>query len=343
MTTPISEKELPSVKFENEIKGLINYSTFESYKKNETIEGEIDNWVQHFHLKLGTYSTDSSHNLSLNNDERCKQFNYLINTIISKVNSLSNDPLKRLQWSTKIKESRDKFFLSNNNILNCNENNKYIDEDYKILGTFCEDSNFIQKNLGEIQDSVHCQKIVEYMSSIKDRLISVHELQRKRTGIIPKIDDTCSTKFLHIIFPSITCISSVKRQSQVEAPDLSDQLDDSDKSDEELKMLPLPASGDLTTDIEGLVTTSAESEPIDGQSSNTLNTVGLPIFGVLGCSFLLYKFTPVGSIFRSRIQNKGIIPINNDDYSIKQILSNTPNNNDIYSENTQYNISYQTL
>ncbi|SCA81808.1 VIR protein [Plasmodium vivax] len=342
MTKNISYNDLPSIKFENEIEELMDYRTFKSYKKKETEEGEIDNWVQHFHLKLGTYSTDSSHNLSLNNDERCKQFNYLINTIISKVNSLSNDPLKRLQWSTKIKESRDKFFLSNNKLM-CKNSKAYVNSNYKDLGTFCEDSDFIQRNLVEIQNSVHCQKIVEYMSSIKDRLISVHELQRKRTGIIPKIDDNCSSKNLDDILPPITCNPNVEHPSPVEAPALSDELDDSEQSDKELLMQSPSASGDLKTDSQELVTTSEEIEPSDGRSSNTLNTVALPIFGVLGCSFLFYKFTPVGSIFRSRIQNKGIIPINNDGYSTNEVMPNILNTTDIYSENTQYKISYQTL
>ncbi|VUZ99675.1 PIR protein [Plasmodium vivax] len=339
----ISENDLPSVKFENEIKDLIDYSTFESYKKNITESDKIDKWIESFQEKLEAYSIDSSEDSSPNQDKRCKHFNYLLNFIINKLNSLSRNPLKILEWSEKIRESRKKILLSNNNNLNCNENNRYSGEDDKLLGTFCEDSAFIRGRMNEIENSVYCSNIANNMISRKNILINVRDKKDMRAGRILKFDDKCSIHFLDDIHPSITCNSSVHRQSQVEAPSLNDKLEDSGQSDEQLKMLPLPASGDLTTDIEGLVTTSAESEPIDGQSSNTLNTVGLPIFGVLGCSFLLYKFTPVGSIFRSRIQNKGIIPINNDDYSIKQILSNTPNNNDIYSENTQYNISYQTL
>ncbi|SCA83657.1 Plasmodium vivax Vir protein, putative [Plasmodium vivax] len=343
MTTNISYNDLPSVKFENKIKELIDYSIFESYKKNITEEGVIDNWVQSFQEKVEAYLTNSSDNLLLNNDKRCKHFNYLINTIINKVNSLSSNLGKKSEWSYKIKECRNKLFLSNNNILNCNENNKYIDEDYKILGNFCEDSDFIQRNFDEFQNSVHCPKIVEYMSTIKNRLLSVHESQILRGGIVPKIDEKCSTEFLDKIFPTINCNSSVKDSPQSDSHSSSVNHVGGDGANEKLMTQQATDHGELKTDRDELVTISEESELSDGQSSNTFNTVGLPIFGVLGCSFLLYKFTPVGSIFRSRIQNKGIIPINNDGYSTKQILSNIPNTNDIYSEKTQYKISYQTL
>ncbi|VVA00226.1 PIR protein [Plasmodium vivax] len=338
----ISENDLPSVKFENEIKDLIDYSTFESYKKNITESDKIDKWIESFQEKLEAYSIDSSEDSSPNQDKRCKHFNYLLNFIINKLNSLSRNPLEGLNWSTKIKQCRKKFLLSNDN-LNCNENNRYSGEDDKLLGTFCEDRDFINRNLDQIQNSDHCQNIVDYMSTIKVRLLSIHQLHLTRRHTHLEIDNNCSTKNLNDILPSITCNSGVKHSSQSDPLSQSVNHADGDESSQELMTQNAPEHARLTTDSQELVTITGESEPSDGQSSNTLNTVGLPIFGVLGCSFLFYKFTPVGSIFRSRIQNKGIIPINNDDYSIKQILSNTPNNNDIYSENTQYNISYQTL
>lgn len=343
MTTNISYNDLPSVKFENEIKKLMEYEKFKSYKKNETEEVEIDNWVQSFQSKVNKYSTDSSEKLSINNEKRCKHFNYIINTIINKVNSISSNLEKRGEWSNKIKESRKKILLSNNKILICNENNKYIDEDYKILGTFCEDSAFIKGRINEIQNSVHCQNIVNNMSTRKNIVINVRDQRGMRAGRILEIDNACSIQFLDKIFPSIICNTSDEPTSKADKHAPISNYVSSVESSEELMTLQVPGDVGLTTDRQELVTTSGQSEHSDGHSSNTFNLVTLPIIGVLGCSFIFYKFTPVGTIFRSRIQNKGIIPINNDGYSTKQILSNTPNNNDIYSENTDYKISYQTL
>ncbi|SCA59833.1 Plasmodium vivax Vir protein, putative [Plasmodium vivax] len=340
MTEPISVNDLPSVKFEKEINDLMNYSTFKTYEKNKTKEGEIDHWIEDFQEKLGAYSSDSSDNFSLNNNKHCKHFNYLINITISELHSLTGNIIEGFLWSDKIKQSRDKFFSSNN--LNCNEDYKYSDEDDKLLGTFCEDSDFIMKKKAQIQYSDHCQNIVDYMYTRKVNLIKVRD-RGKRGGIFPKIDDICSTEFLDTIFPSITCNSTVERQTQVDEPALSDELDVRENSSDDLVIQSIPVAGDLKTDRHRLVTTPEESETEERTSSNTLNLVALPILGALGCSFLLYKFTPVGSLFRPRIQNKGIVPINKDGYSTKQISSNIHNTNDTYSENTQYNISYQRL
>ncbi|CAG9485588.1 unnamed protein product [Plasmodium vivax] len=342
MTSTISINELPSVKFEKEIKDLMNYTKLEKYDRGKTESDEIDRWIEAFQLKVEAYLKDSSNNLSLNNDKHCKHFNYLISTMINKVNSLSSKLGKKLEWSSKIKESRDKFFLSNNYI-KCKDSRAYVNSDYKDLGTFCYDSAFIKGRMNEIENSVHCQNIVNNMSTRKNILINVRDQRGMRAGRILEIDNECSIQFLDNILPSINCNSSVKHSSQSVAHSPSDNHAGGEKLKEVLMTQQAPDNEGLTTNRQELVTTSGQSEHSDGQSSNTFNLVTLPIIGVLGCSFIFYKFTPVGSIFRSRIQNKGIIPINKDDYSTKQILSNTPNNNDIYCENTQYKISYQTL
>ncbi|KMZ76549.1 hypothetical protein PVIIG_06317 [Plasmodium vivax India VII] len=330
MTKPISENDLPSVKFEKDMDDLMNYSKLETLAKNKAQSDKIDSWIQTFQSNIEAYLKDSSVNLSLNNNKRCKHFNYLIKSIINKVNSLSSNPLKILEWSEKIRESRKKILLSNNNILNCNENDKYIDEDYKILGNFCEDSDFINGNLDQIQNSAHCQNIHQYMSTKKDRLLGIRKIQFTRKYIYPEIDNTCSTKNLENILLPITCNSSIERPSHVKALDLSDKDVHDEDSDEKLEIQQTLGGASFTADEQGSVTTSEGTEPSDGQSSNTFNLVTLPIIGVLGCSFIFYK-------------NKGIIPINNDGYSTNEVMPNILNTNDIYSENTQYKISYQTL
>ncbi|KMZ81712.1 hypothetical protein PVIIG_05544 [Plasmodium vivax India VII] len=271
------------------MKDLMDYRKFESYEKNKTTEGEIDNWIKNFQAKLEAYSIDSSEDSSVNHYRRCKHFNYLINVTISKLNSLSDDMIKKLEWSNKIKKYRDQFFHSNNKILICNENNKYIDEDYKILGTFCEDSAFIKRRMNDIQSSVYCSNIANNMSSRKDILINVPGNKFTRGGRIINIDNECSIQLLDTIFHPITCNSSVESPSHVEEPVLSDNHVDDEQSEEKLVRQHAHGVSSSTDDNHGLVTTSEEIEPSDGQSSNTLNTVGLPIFGVLGCSFLFYK------------------------------------------------------
>ncbi|KMZ96152.1 hypothetical protein PVNG_05798, partial [Plasmodium vivax North Korean] len=206
--------DLPSVKFEKEIKNLIDYSTFESYEKNITEENVIDRWVQSFQSKVKTYSTDSSVHFTLNHDKRCKNFNYLLNVIINKLNSLSDNIGKRSEWSDIIRKSNEIFFPSNKN-LSCKHVYAYGNSDYKDLDTFCEDSDFIMKKVVEIRNSVNCQNIAKNMSNRKDNLVRVRD-NGMRGGRILKIDNNCNTRILDEILPSITCNSNVDRPSQVE-------------------------------------------------------------------------------------------------------------------------------
>ncbi|SBT84138.1 PIR protein [Plasmodium ovale] len=166
----ISENDLPSVKFEKEIKDQINYSALERYVKNQTEDDKIDNWLQLFQSKVEPYLTESSKDSAFDHDKRCKHFNYLINVIISKINSLSNDFGKIAEWSQKIKDWRNDYYGSDSN-LKCNEFNRYFDSNEKNVDTFCEYSSFINYKLTNIQNSVHCQKIVNAMSTRKDDLI----------------------------------------------------------------------------------------------------------------------------------------------------------------------------
>ncbi|KMZ77172.1 hypothetical protein PVIIG_06068 [Plasmodium vivax India VII] len=273
--------------FEKELKELIDYSTFKSYKKNKTTDAEIDNWIERFQEKLGSYSTDSFEDSYVNHDKRCKHFNYLINTTISELHSLSDDMIKRLEWSDKIKKCRDKFLLSNKK-LSCKQSSTYRNIQYKDLGTFCEDSAFIKRRISDIENSVYCSNIANNMSSRKSVFINEHRHKFIRGGVFLNVDNECSIKFLDTIFQPITCNSSVELQSHVETPVLSDKHED-DQLEENFVIQQTLGGASFTADEQGLVTTSEEIEPSDGQSSNTLNTVALPIFGVLGCSFLFYK------------------------------------------------------
>ncbi|KMZ96046.1 hypothetical protein PVNG_05984 [Plasmodium vivax North Korean] len=284
----ISYNNLPSVKFENDIKELINYSTFEKFEENNTDSDEIDTWIKTFESNIEAYLTDSSEKLSINNEKRCKHFNYIINTIINKVNSISSNLEKRGEWSNKIKESRKKILLSNNDF-NCEEYNKYIDENYKILGTYCEDSDFIKPVIQEIQNSVYCSNIDNNLSSRKNILINVRGNKGFRAGWILKIDNECSIQYLDTILPPITCNSSVTRSSQSNALYPSVNHVDGEEGSEELMTQQAPEHGGLTNYRQGLVTTSGENENEERTSSNTINLVAFPILGVLGCSFLLYK------------------------------------------------------
>ncbi|SBT83813.1 PIR protein [Plasmodium ovale] len=337
----INENDLPSVKFEKDIKDRMNYSAFERYVKNQTEDDEIDNWIQSFQKKVEQYLTDSSKDSSFDHDKRCKHFNYLINTTISKITSLFDDLQKKADWSKKIKDWRDRYYGSNSKFT-CDNFNNYVSNNEKSLGTFCEDSFFINNKITDIKKSVYCQKIVNTISSRKGNLESLRA-RDERKGIFTKINDECSTQFLDTIFTSFTCNSSAERLMAPVVLISSAQHGDGQTSSEGLMIQPPPSFGSLVDESNGSITIPGESESSSDSSSNAIGLVSLPILGVLVCSFLLYRFTPFGSNFLGYFRNKGDIPLNQDYEETAQMLSNTPNLNNMYSENMQYNLSYQTL
>ncbi|SBT02950.1 PIR Superfamily Protein [Plasmodium ovale curtisi] len=341
MTKDISENDLPSVKFEKDIKDRMNYSALKRFVKNKTEDDEIDKWIQSFQKKVEQYLTDSSKDSSFDHDKRCKHFNYLINTTISKINSLSDNFGKTAYWSQKIKDWRDGYYSSNSNF-KCKNFNKYFDSNEKNLDTFCEDSSFINNKLTNIQNSVHCKKIVNAMSTRKNDLIRVR-VQDSRGGRVTKINDECSTQFLDTIFTSFTCNSSIERPMTPDVFVSSAQHGDGQAPSEGLMIQPQPSFGSLVDESHGSITMPGESESSSDSSSNAIGLVSLPILGVLVCSFLLYRFIPFGSKFLGYFRSKRDIPLNQDYEETAQMLSNTPNLNDMYSENMQYNLSYQTL
>ncbi|SBT57121.1 PIR Superfamily Protein [Plasmodium ovale wallikeri] len=86
-----------------------------------------------------------------------------------------------------------------------------------------------------------------------------------------------------------------------------------------------------------------EGKPSNDSSSDTIGLVSLPIFGVLALSFVLYRYTPLGSKIHASFRNNEDISINKDYEATNEMLSNISKSNDLYSENMQYNVSYQTL
>ncbi|SBS90597.1 PIR Superfamily Protein [Plasmodium ovale curtisi] len=304
------------------------------YDKNKTRVDEIDKWIEDFQSKMEQYSTNSSKDSSFNYDKRCKDFNYLIIVIISKMNSLSDNIGKKADWTDEIRKLRDNFFSSNPS-LNCEENKKYKSNDIKILDNFCEDSQFIKQKIGEIQNSNKCQNIINNISTRKAQLINIYQTEHRK-GVYSVINNNCRTDIIDRIYPAINCTSITKHSLMTNEGSEQGNHVNSEALGEKSRDVSSSSTGGLPHGGEVLTMSEESGE------NNTLGLVSLPIFGVLALSFFIYKYTPFGSKFNTYFQNKVDIPINQDYEETNQILSNMPNSNDLYSENMEYNISYQT-
>ncbi|SBT02626.1 PIR Superfamily Protein [Plasmodium ovale curtisi] len=303
MSVSISVNDLPSVKFEHELKKIANYNTFEDYTKGFTAEDAIDIWINNFKKNVEQYLTDSYNNSSFNNEKRCKDFNSLITNTLSKLGSLSDNPDSM-----------------------CDEYKTHSGSDIKFLDNFCEDSEFIKQNMNKIKKKEECESIYDNVFSRKNKLIAMHT-KEMRGGRSLEIDSNCNTKNLESIFPSINCNSINENESR---PDAVHNAADT------LQMRYGSAYPNERSSNDGALSYAAESG-----KNNIIALVSLPVLGILVSSFLFYRYTPFGSKFHAYFRNKEDISINENFEVTDQMLSDTSKYDDIYSENMQYNLPYQ--
>ncbi|SBT57014.1 PIR Superfamily Protein [Plasmodium ovale wallikeri] len=339
MTKIISEKDLPSIKFDKDEKDRIHYNTLESYIKSKLEDVKIEEWITQFKTHMEKYLMEPTSEFLLNKDKRCRDFQYLIFDIKQIILNLNKGELgKGYMLKRQIELFHDDIFTRLP--FTCNKIHIIHKSNMKNLDDFCEDSAFIEGNLNDIQNSVHCENIVTNMSTRKDNLMNLRT-QDERKDIFTKINDKCSTKILDTIYPSIDCNSGDKSASEHGAPAARINQVDNGKASERL-ITQTTSFGQLKNGETELLTMPTESETDKSSSSNTVGLVSLPILGISALSILLYKYTPLGSKIYAHFQNKDI-PINEGYEATDQMLFNISNSNDMYSESMKYNISYQKL
>ncbi|SBT58757.1 PIR Superfamily Protein [Plasmodium ovale wallikeri] len=278
----------------------------------------------------------------IQNNKGCKDFNFIIDEINQKINSLFNDILDIYKWTQEIKNWRTNYFSSNTD-LKCDENDKYIKPVLKDLYDFCEDKIFIEENLPDIEKSVKCQSIYADLSERKVHLINSQSIierhiERKR---IPDI--SCNTEILDSTFPSINCSVIYKSAPEGGAHISNANHNGREESKERLANQSMNTPRELSNREQGLFTVQGKNETNSDSPSNSIGLVSLPILGTLVLSYLLYRYTPLGHKLHAYFRNNEDVPVNQNYEETNKMLSNISNSNDIYSENMQYNISYQTL
>ncbi|SBS98969.1 PIR Superfamily Protein [Plasmodium ovale curtisi] len=335
MEQSIKVSDLPSVKFNENLKRSIDYDTFQGYSKIETTEETIDNWINGFKSKIEEYLMKSSHEFSTNN-KRCKDLNYFIKYILNKIDSLSDNMLKRSMWSKQIKKFTYNNFSSVPGFT-CKENNIYSPPNVKNFFDFCEDNDYIQAHINEVGKSKECQSIIDHMSAKKNTLIGMKDTIERRSHLYP-MTNTCTPSIIDSVYPTFECTSYAKQGLE-----LNDNGSHGNHSDGHT-VEGISTAESITPSKEVSHDRQESSSHSEGNDSNyAIGLVSLPVIGISVFAFLLYKFTPFRSMLHSYFKNKFITPINHDDEATDEMLSNTPHLNDMYSENMQYNLSYQTL
>ncbi|SBT73933.1 PIR protein [Plasmodium ovale] len=341
MEENIKLSDLPSRKFDD-LKKNINYNTLQNYNKNTASYEGIDLWINEFIKNIEIYLTKPSMKELIKNDKGCKDFNYLIEQIRQIIISLFNNLGQQILLLDKIKNWHDNY-PQNNNWYKCKNNNKYHRHDLKTLYDFCEDKIFIDKRINDIIKSEQCNSIFADVSSRKNVLKQKKAILQRNLPSTKIHDISCSADIIYNTFPSFTCTPIAKPVSQTSALIKSDNHVGMVESGDGLKAQSSASSRDLSDFIQESFAVTGERESSSDSSSNNIGLVSLPIFGVLALSFVLYRYTPLGSKFHASFRNNENISINKDYETTNEMLSNISKSDDLYSEDIQYNVSYQTL
>ncbi|SBT51592.1 PIR Superfamily Protein [Plasmodium ovale wallikeri] len=340
MSQNIQLNDLPSKKFDALKKG-IDYDILQRYKKNETSIEQIDHWINEFKSKIKLYLTEQFMRELNKTDKGCKDFNYIIEQIRQKIYSLVKGPVEQLMFKEKIKDWRENYFRSYAGII-CKEGDIYVKTQLKDLYDFCEDYIFVKEKLIEIKKSDKCQIIIDDIYKRKDELKTNQEILERQINRIKIRDIPCSPKILDENFSFFNC--TFDSRPPFESGVYIERVNHVGSA-ESSKVLRTPLASSLQHSADGSsrsLFVTGGSEANSDSSSNAAGLVSLPIFGVLALFFFIYKYTPLGSKFHAYFRNKDNIFIYHDNESTEQVLSNTSNSSEIYSENVEYNVSYQT-
>ncbi|SBT58065.1 PIR Superfamily Protein [Plasmodium ovale wallikeri] len=337
----IQFNDLPSKKFDDLIK-FINYDVIKGYKKNTTTKELIDSWIDEFKIKIEEYLRKKPLKELINNDKSCKDFNYIIEDIKQKIHTLFSSPAIQYTLTKKIKDWREDYF-SRNTVIVCNEKSEYGLPDFKPLYDFCEDNIYIEERLNVMEKSDQCKIIIADMTKRKDELKQKREILERQRDFTEETGIPCSTTILEKTFTSLKCnfSSNSALESNAFASNVNhgggDPLGGAPRTQSPSAFGDLPNKGHRSLEI------SDERETHNSSSSNDIGIASLPVLGILVLSFILYRFTPLGTKLHTYLGNKVNTPINQNNDSNEQILSNTSNYEDMYSESMQYNLSYQTV
>ncbi|SBS91918.1 PIR protein [Plasmodium ovale] len=340
MGTSIKLSDLPSRKFDG-LKSSINYDILQNYATKKASYAD-NHWIDEFTTNIDNYLRNQSVSELISKDKGCKDFNYIIQNIRDKIYTLVNGHGIQFFLIDKINSWRDNF-ISLITGLKCDKQNNYWHRQLKDFYDYCEDKIFIEAKIGDIQKSEKCESIIQNMNQRRDSLKINQSIFHRQIGSRSIDNMPCSHTILDTTFSHITCFSSPQLVSKQVAHSASFNHVDGEEMRERSTGQPLHTSSSLPHEDQESMTAPGANETNNDSSSNSIGLVSLPVLGISVLSFLLYKYTPLGSKFHAYFQSKKDNSINPHDEVSEQIITNTSNFKDVYTDNMQYDLSYQTI
>ncbi|SBT74285.1 hypothetical protein, conserved [Plasmodium ovale] len=304
MTTGISTDDLPSKKYDKELKKGIHYNVIDKNIESTTFTPEDQFWSTTMKQYLEDYINSNVDNWTNSNEgKRCRDLNHILNSIIKKIKTkksykpsydlvegyINSAATYSLQVQTKkcFRDLKDNYDLDNI------ENKKKIDD-------LCEDVAYINGKVSKINVD-HCKEIENYIT--------------QRITSLKKVYMSASSKYSHILnyydFTSFDDFNSITGKLK-------------SKCQEGI------GGASLTSD-------DGETSEHSGRSASIIAVTSLS--GILSSALLLYKTTSFGSILNNLVGKKIKFGNNLSDESYHETLEDISES----SHDGGYNILYNSV
>ncbi|SBT58526.1 PIR Superfamily Protein [Plasmodium ovale wallikeri] len=338
----------PSEKNNENLKESIRYDSIFSYIEKHKYR-DINKWIGNIQRYLDVYikSNASSWSDSVR-PKCCSDMNYILDIIAEEfVNKRSlNDNIKYMNQLN----NNSKGILNANRYLGClRDFHSDVNEDrhlQKKFNDFCEDRSYIISMLNSIKEDKSCSDIISRFNNKRNKLIQELEEKRK-TNTSSIYGDKCKIDTIKLDNKYINCNSEKVSEKDLESEYTFEKLvlsikNPSDDANEESAQRPgqeanlddpSPGHADEVTHE----TSNDETQPYRSAS-----IIGATSVGTLSLLLLLYKVTPIGSLFNSKLRSTNNMIPNHYEGS-ENVRENYYDPLKINSENDQFNMLYNPV
>ncbi|SBT56980.1 PIR Superfamily Protein [Plasmodium ovale wallikeri] len=308
----IRESDLPSKRYKDVWNEGICYDEVNGIINEEKEPSEADKWMKNYQTKFTITLDEHIDGFKKNNPKkRYRDLYYILNVIfyriklIDKYSSFHDFIEETIRGYTKnILRVYDKDNFHENPINVSNYNQVEI-ENSKKIDNLCEDIDYIDKNIEQINSSSQCQNIQSFIQQENQELKAIYEDSSDKYSYILQFYNYPSFNHFENIIQKIYCKSHV---SDARSP----EVHDSDVTYQNLRKH---------------ITALSILSPL----------------GILLIGFFLIKTTPIGNWINTRIRKKIIFWNKLNDDENHKIVENNCEYSQINSNNDKYDMLYHSI
>ncbi|SBT57557.1 PIR Superfamily Protein [Plasmodium ovale wallikeri] len=304
MTTRVRIDDIPSKKYDKELKNGIHYEEIDQKIESETFTAESIFWSTTLHKYLGDYINNYTNTWKDSNEKkRCRDINHILNFIIK-----------------RIKEKKP--YHTSYDIIPTYINN-YADSHFMIWGYVCTRDSKLSTHYDYIENMKKIDDLCEDVIYIKEKISKIHKNDCKE---IENYLDQQIPNLKNIYTSSSTNYSDILGYYGFTSFDEIDNIVKDFKSKCQEGTTGASLAGD-----------QGEVPQHSGKNASIIAVTSLS--GILSSFFLLYKTTSFGSILNTLIRKKIKFGNNLSDEAYHETLEDISES----SHDGAYNILYNSV